>query len=302
MLTYATVFDFSQAKDLGRAGIVTIPAAAYTKIDDYLMRATRYIDRQTRRKFYPWRETRTYPIPYNYYDLSIRQYPSAELALDQDLLETLTVNNGQQDIPSDGYFLLETNIYPKTLIALKWPYYWGGPYGAVPGLYRYNQPILSVTGVWGYADGRYPGEWWINTYEAVPVGGITANQTTITVTDADGLDAWGTPRFQDGYMIRINNEFMEVTGVNTSTNVITVLRGVNDTVPAAHNEAIQIKRWRVLEDIKDACIKIAKTWLEADIAAGGRIGVSDTSTGAELTIPSDPLAIINSYVRSSLLD
>lgn len=298
MLTYATVGDFMQMKDLGKSGIVVVTNQSKVKIDAYLERATRFIDRFTRRSFFPYYETRRYPIPYAFYDLMLRRFPSAPLNLDADLLEAIVVNNGITDLSDDKYYLLDTNIYPKVEIALKFPYYWGGLTGSA--ISRYNQPVCSITGIWGFADYRYPYEFWIDTYNVIPSGGILANTTTIEVDNVDAIDSWGNEAFKKGYMIRVGNELMEVTDADTTTNEITVLRGVRGSTAVAHDEGDKITRWRVVEDIVEACLQVAKTWREADLAAGGRIGVSDASSGVELSIPSDPLNTIKMYARSIL--
>lgn len=298
MLTYASIEDFKQMKDLGKAGIVAIPTSADDKIDIYLERATRFIDRFTRRQFYPWRETRTYPVPYAYYDLTIRRFPSAHLKLDADLLEVFTVNNGVKDLEADDFYLIEKNVYPKSIVVLKFPNYWGGL--TQTALRRYDQPILSIDSMWGYADYQYPAEYWIDTNEVVEAGGITDTQTTLTFVNVDGDDDWGKVRISENYLIRIEDELIEVVSTNTTSNTATVKRGVRGTTKAAHDEGTTITRWRVIEDIVEACLQIAKTWREADLAAGGRIGVSDVSTGAELSIPSDPLNTIKMYARSIL--
>ncbi len=296
MFTYATVNDFIEMKDLTKPGVVAnLTVTASDKIQSYLERATRFIDRTTRRAFFPSISLKEYPVPYAYYDLAVRRFPSAHLSLDADLLETIIVNNGIKNLLTTDYFLLENNIYPKTAIALNYPNYWGGLGGA---LKRYDQPTISITGIWGYADYNYPNEFWINTNEVVPIAGMTANQTTLVLTDIDADDANGRIRFSVGNLIRIDNEFMEVTAINTGTNTLTLIRGAKGSTAVVHNAGVVIKKWRVIEDIQWCCLQIAKIWREADLAAGSRIGVSDVSSGAELSIPDDPLKILKLYTRS----
>jgi hypothetical protein len=300
MLTYITKEQYKQSKDVGRAGAAvldTLPASAEQKIEEYIKRATRFIDRFTRRSFFPSIETRRYNVPYAHQNLAIRRYPSAHLKLDNDLLESLVVNNGQVDIPDDNYFLLEHNIYPKSIIAINFPYYWGGTYGAIAPYKRYDSPVISLTGIWGFADYRYPAEFWIDT-DQVLLGDIDNAVTTITLDAVDDLDSLGENAFFVGCLIRIDNEFMEVTAIDTGTNEITVRRGMRGSTKASHDEDAVITRWRVIEDIQTVCIQVAKTWMELDLNAGGRIGVSDTSVGAELGIPQDALTTIKMYQRS----
>lgn len=299
MLTYASVEDFKQMKDFNKSGIVAdLDTLGKAKIKSYLERATRFIDRFTRRQFYPWYETRQYPVPYAYYDLTIRRFPSAHLKLDADMLEVVNLNNGIKDIPSTDYYLLELNKYPKSIVVLRFPNFWGGLTGAT--VRRYDQPIVIISALWGYADDRYPTEFWLDTLETIPVGGLDDNDTEITLTNVDGTDIWGRTRFAEGSLIKVDDELMEILGVNTTTNKITVSRGSRGSTAAAHDAGVKIYRWRVIEDIQQATLQIAKTWREADLAVGGRIGVSDMSSGVELSIPADPLNIVKMYTRSIL--
>ncbi len=297
MLTYALVDDFLKMKDIGKSGFIVPSDTGKEKIDTYLDRATRFIQRATRRDFLPWIETRQYPIPYSYVDLRIRSSHMSQLALDQDLLELFSLTVNDVELSSDYYFLLEHNTKPYTLIAPRRAW----TYGSSSLLRRYDDAIIKVTGLWGYADMRYPYEFWIDTGLTLDAaGGITATQTSFAVTSGAQIDYLGQPAFLPGRMLRIDDELMEISSV--VTNTITVRRGLRGSTKAIHDADAEIKRWRVVEDIVEATLQVAKTWREADIAAGGRIGVGDISVGAELTIPSDPLKVINSYQRSMLLE
>lgn len=298
MLTYITVQEFLDIKDSTKTGIVTANTDSDGKILSYLKKATRYIERYTRRRFFPYIERQEYPVPYAALDLRVRRFPSAHMKLNQDLLETITVNNGVQDLEPDDYYLLEHNVYPKTIIGVRFPNYWGGMYGGGSYYKRYDEAVVYVTGIWGYADFDYPRNNWINTGETVPIGGIDATQTTLSLINTDGEDENGETRFLVGKMVRINNEFMEVNAVNNTTNVITVKRGIHGSTASTHESGDIIYTWRVVDDIREVTYQIAKLWREAGIATGGRIGVSDVSVGAELGIPNDPLMIMKSYQRS----
>jgi hypothetical protein len=46
-----------------------------------------------------------------------------------------------------------------------------------------------------------------------------------------------------------------VTAVNTTTNVLTIRRGVNGSTPAAHVATTAINVWQVEEPVKRACIR-----------------------------------------------
>lgn len=299
MLTYALVDDFLKMKNIGKSGFIVPSDTGTEKIDAYLERATRFIERTTRRDFIPWIETREFSLPYAYIDLRIRSSHMSQLALDADLLELHSLSVNDQVVSTDDYFLLEHNTMPKSLIAPRRAW----TYRTTNLLKRYDDAIIKVTGLWGYAEKRYPDEFWIDTGLTLDTsGGITSTQTTFTVSSAAQIDNSGHTAFIAGRMLRIDNELMELVSVNTSTNVLTVRRGMRGSTKAIHTTEAEIKRWRVMEDIVEATLQVAKTWREADIAAGGRIGVGDISVGAEISIPSDPLRVINSYQRSMLLE
>lgn len=318
MLTYATLDDFKVAKQVkniipSASGVSAERLAeAEEKINDYLARATRYINRFTRREFFPYKQTRRYPVPHKFLDLQLRRFLTADLYLDEDLLDVLILQNGTVNdsalVRDTDYFFNVSNIYPIQSIELKFPNFWGGAYEVGILSRTFNEPIIEVNGIWGYHD-KYPraDEAWVDTLETIPLGGILATDTSFIATDPNGTDRLGMQRFQAGYMIMVDQrtedtpediEFIEVTGVDTDTNTVSFIRGVRGTAPMDLIEGGRIMRWRVVEDIVEACLQIAKTWRESDTAAGGRLGVSDISAGVEIGIPADPLNVIKMYQKS----
>jgi hypothetical protein len=131
---------------------------------------------------------------------------------------------------------------------------YGGEYDQTPyfeitlsknGSYSYwyeGQRALCVTGVWGYR--RQYAAGWEYSQDTVVVP-MNASQSTVTVVDANGASQWNViNRFQVGQLIRIDSEYMAVTGVNTTTNVLTVVRGCNGTTAALHSDSTRIDVWR----------------------------------------------------------
>lgn len=93
---------------------------------------------------------------------------------------------------------------------------------------------VVLTGIWGYH--RNPAAMWLNSNDTVQdIGGINSSVQEITVTDADGLNPNGVKRFETLQYIKVDDEFMLITAVNTATNKLTVKRGVNGTTAAAHS-------------------------------------------------------------------
>lgn len=94
--------------------------------------------------------------------------------------------------------------------------------------------FITIGGTWGYHT-DYSNAW-IDTLQDVPVGGITNSATSFTVSDVDGTNSLGlTPAMSAGNLLQIDSEWLEVTATNTSTNTVTVRRGVNGSTAAAHS-------------------------------------------------------------------
>lgn len=132
------------------------------------------------------------------------------------------------------------------------------------GWYRYVEctgcaaiPFVTIAGTWGYNV-----DWsnaWLNTLQTVTNGGgIDADDTSFTVTDVDAANANGiTPAFSTGNLIQIDTEWLEVTATNTSTNTVTVKRGMNGSTAAAHAQGTAVYAFQVEEQIKRAVIRQA---------------------------------------------
>jgi hypothetical protein len=314
MLTYATLDDFKIAKQIKEIKPPHIAADklqyADDKIIDYLVRATRFINRFTRREFFPWRETRKFAVPHRYLDLSMRRFTQADLYFDHDLLKVNTLTNGNGDVlvEDTDFFLMESNMWPKNAVQLKFPNFWGGGYNLSILSRSFDEPVIIVDGIWGYHDlfGRQD-EAWVDTFDTVHVDGIDATTKFLKVGDFDDKDSMNMTKYNIGNLLKIDDEYMEIidtklgTDPDTDPNTVKVLRGVRGTTAAAHTDPdSKIYKWRVVDDITEACYQIAKTWRESDTSAGGRLGVSDYSAGVEIGIPADPLNTIKMYQRSMI--
>ena len=209
--------------------------------------ASRFITQTTRRWFVPYRATRTF-------DARGDHINAWRLNLDADLLaiETMTNGNGTAFLSTD-YVLHRANAYPKRRVLLK---------DSASQTFTYDddwEDAISIDGIWGYHE-NYPLAW-VNTNETVPGGGMTASVTTLTLTDIDARDAQYNKRVETFDILRIDDEYLRVMEINTTTNVITLLRGQLGTTAATHDASTIIYKWVVHEDITRACIALA-TWME----------------------------------------
>jgi len=210
--------------------------------------ASRQLDRWCRgRWFYPKSATRYYDHPDD----------ASRLKLDEDLLEvsTFTTQNTDTTVSSDDYFLMcgrSYNLTPYDRIVMKTD--------GDQTMLEYSgtlQKANAVTAIWGYHE-----DWdnaWENSQDDVENNPLTAAGTSITVNDADGADQCGlTPRFQPLQLLKIEDEYVYVTATDTSTNKLTVIRGVNGTTAAAHVQNTAIYLYRPMEDIVQAAKDLAK--------------------------------------------
>ena len=97
---------------------------------------------------------------------------------------------------------------------------------------------VKITGVWGFHADYAHG---YAVVDALAAAIVSTSATTLTVADVDGTDEYGfTPRISAGNLLKIDDELLEVTATNTSTNVVTVRRGVNGTTAATHLNAAPV--------------------------------------------------------------
>lgn len=262
------------------------------------------------RRFDVRQETRTYDYPVEIrealglYDIEAwvarwnvvsEGYMRKRLRLDDDLLSLTTLTNGDDTtISASDYVLDPANKYPKHSIKLvgddtNWQLPTGGQ----------REQVIDVTGLWGYHR-RYSDKAWIDTLDTVQDNPLSSSATSLTVSDADGDagDGEGT-RFQAGNMIKIGSEYLDVVSVNTSTNVLTVVRGYNGTTAAEHAQGITIYVYRPMENI----VRAAKRWVKY-VYRQKDVDTMDTAhilgTGVRITpsmIPPDVVALLPSPRR-----
>jgi len=258
---YATISDVQRYAALTSTQVSSDSAL----IRSMLRSASMYIDR--RRRCDVRRETRRYdyPVrranPFGAYSAEwiVDQMNAATdigaglLRLDDDMLEIEQVINGDgQTISSSDYLLEPANLYPKNGVRLINSERW------LTGDGGRREQVIQITGLWGYAP-RYDMAW-ANSLDSVQNDdGIGASETTIDVTDVDGVAEDGLPRFEIGMLARIGNELLDVTNVNATENQLTVRRGANGSVASAHDHDAEIHLYRPDPQVNMACVRLA-TW------------------------------------------
>lgn len=114
---------------------------------------------------------------------------------------------------------------------------------------------VSIPGVWGiHSD--YAHAWLV--VDALAANIANATVTTFTVADVDGADAYGnTPRISPGHLLRIGDEYLEVTATDTNTNTVTVIRGAHGSTATTHTQTDAVSVWRVEDPIRWAVARQA---------------------------------------------
>jgi len=276
-MNYATLYQIRQYLELA-----TDETGNDTLLARFAYLSSRFLESKkiTGRKFYPSVETRRFDVPANDW-----------LNVGRDLLSITTLTNGDSTVIDFSNFFVEPyNTYPKTAIVLNRG---TGIWWRVTADGEWRK-VIQVAGLWGYHDDY--GNAWIDSDDAVAdAAGINASVTSITVTDADGTASdLDSPRFQVGHLIRIESEYLDVQAVNTSTNVLTVKRGVNGSTAATHALSTQIDVFRPIDNIQMAAMRLAVwRYRQKDVNSFDRTTI--LGAGIAITpaaIPADVLSLL----------
>jgi hypothetical protein len=142
---------------------------------------------------------------------------------------TLAAGYPQGETP---YYLLRINSNGD--------YWWAYASGCDP-------VYATITGVWGYHS-DYDNAWM--AVDALAAN-INASVTTITIADVDGADQYGlTPRISTGSLLKIGDEFLEVSATDTTADTATVRRGANGSTAAVHSLGDTVYAFQVEEPIR----------------------------------------------------
>jgi hypothetical protein len=235
-------------------------------LQDFITAASDLITQYCARSFVPYQATRLYDAlgeHLGYSEASAHDGWTGQqtLTLDEDLLEVVTLTNGDSSVITSAQYVLRGKGYPKWMIELL-------PTAGIAWTYNTNwQNALSVNAIWGFHEDYSRA--WVSTGDVVQdTGGINASVQSITVTDADGKDARYRTRFQTGMLLKIESEYLKVVAVNTSTNALTVLRGVNGTTAATHAKSTAIGSFAPMRNIEQICIALT-AWLYRNRGTAG---------------------------------
>jgi hypothetical protein len=230
--------------------------------------ASRYIDNETQRFFFPSIQTRYFDVPND-----------RELIVDEDLLEVLSITNGGASLASTEYNLSPRNYSPAYGVKITdvSAYSWSS--NAAGSM---EQSIL-INGIWGYHD-KYSRAWDGATTIAED---LDASETGVDVSSASPNSA--------GQIIRIDDEIMLVQSVSTS---LTVTRGWNGSTAATHSNGATIQAWHTMSAAHLACLEIAQSTYHRRF--GRSLSNTETITGAGVVlsprdIPRSAAAFISTF-------
>lgn len=240
MYTFCTLHQLRQ-----RLGLAASDTADDTRLLEAAQIAAAQIERAAERRFCPRRAAIRHSIT-----------GGVELLLDDDLLELAALTNGDGSALSVANALLLPADGPAGVLRL---------IGGSAFIWT-DTPLNAVTvsGVWGWHD-RWSAAW-RGSADTVRDNPLAAAAATLTVADADGADSLGeAPRFQVGRLLKIEDEYLWVLAVNTTTNVVAVQRGANGTTAAAHPLDTPISLYQPPADVTALALRRA-AWLyrEAD--------------------------------------
>ena len=247
-------------------------------IEKILNAASRYIDSQTGRVFYPRIETRSYSVP-----------NGNQLWLDEDLLAVVSLTNGEGTaIAAAAYNLLPYNNYPKYAVRLteSTSVYFQSDSSSN------SEYVIDLVGIWGYHEYYAARAWKLLT--TLNEGGVlNATDVKFTVTSAAAVDATG------GQIIKIENEMMIVRS-KTGNDVTVIARGENGSTAATHIDATAIYVWAPMDEIREACLEIASSAYKRRTGENATATSVITSGGVVITprdVPDFARAIIKQYAR-----
>jgi hypothetical protein len=249
-----------------RGGQQSYDSADDSMIEQVIEAASRYIDSETGRTFYPRVETRYYDLP-----------DGREIWLDDDLLTVTTLTNGDGTVlTTTYYYLYPKNRSPKWKIVMKESSTYSWSYDG----YGNTEGVITVVGTWGYHDNYTQRGWFAASTIAED---LDISETAWDV--ASGI------AYSPGQIVKVDSEMAIVSSISGNT-VTVVQRAENGSTAATHTSGATLYRWVPMENIRHATLLIAQNVYSSRSGqtSGGRI----TITAAGIVIrPEDvpPLAL-----------
>ena len=273
--TYATLAEFKAfVTNRGATSTPITDTADDAVIDQLLEQASRFLDSETARQYYPSLETRYFDLP-----------SGRQLFLDDDLLAVTSITNGDgTSITSTDYVLESRNNPPYWAIKLKesssivWEADSSGN----------SERVIAVAGFWGYHN-DYTRRGW-------RVGSTLAEDLD---TSEVGWDMTSGTLFSAGQIIKVDNEIAIISSVATNTVTI-VSRAENGTTAATHLTGGTVYIWRPMDEVRNAALELANNAYHRRFGQSLRSEETITAAGIVLTpreVPHLTKEFIKTYQR-----
>ncbi len=205
-----------------------------------LQAASQLIESLTLRRYCPRLRTR---------EIAFDHANPRELILPDDLLElrSLSVGGVARDL-TDFRLLPDDRDAPAGILQLA--------AGAPMPLGDGAESTIRIEGIWGWHD-RWS-EAWRASGATLRDASVDAAANAITVNDVAGSGPDGRgPRFQVGLLLRIDDEYLRVTAIDSASNRLTILRGEQGTSAATHRRGASIETYTPTLAIRDLTLRFA---------------------------------------------
>jgi len=266
---YATLADYKNYVT-ARGQTASTDATDDVVIDGLLDSASRFIDDETGRVFYPYIQTLYFDTPF-----------SKELCVYEDLLEALTVTNGDAVVVSSTeYFLVPRNFYPAYAIKLNdvsvtfWNSDSSGGF----------ENAVSIKAIWGFRQ-QYSRDGW-------KVGTTT---TEALDTSEVEFDVTASTLFSAGQIVRYDNE-LGIIASTASGKITVVSRGDNGSAVVTHDSGITVYIWQPEQGAKNAVLEIVNSMYNRRFGNSTSSAVTITASGVVIS-PRDIPATAQAFIE-----
>lgn len=266
---YATLAEY-KSHVTARGQTATTDATDDAVIDILLEAASRYIDQETGRVFYPFIQTRYFDVPND-----------RELFVDNDLLAVITATTNGAALPSTEYNLMPRNFSPAYSIKITdvSAYTWTtSPNGSF-------EQAIEINGIWGFHD-RYRDAWKVGT-----------TLTEALDTSETAFDVTASTMFSAGQIVKIDNELFTIS--STGSGLLNVVsRGDNGSTAATHDSGATVYIYQFMPALKLATLELASNAYHKRFGRSVQNNETITAAGVVLSpkdVPNSAQAFINTY-------
>ena len=262
-----------------RGQAATADAVDDVNIEGILEDTSRWVESECHRTFYPRYEKRYFSVP-------VYQNSPRLLFLDDDLLEEVTITNGDTNVLTNQWYNLRPKNYsPKFGIQLIGPSSRFWIFNGIGSI----EWVISVEGWWGFHN-KYDQRGWT----AVDTLGAAITDTTgVSFTTIAG------PKIVANNIFKIDKEIFNCASTGDKS-VMVNQRGDNGSTAVTHLNGATIYLWNVQPEIKQTVLNISQSLYQSrsgQVAAGK---VSVTAAGVVIRpedVPSMSQKTIYAFTR-----